>query len=189
MKQKEKELLEQIIIEEIDAFLAEEALEEGGYSRLMRSITGMEPGINSIGIMTAENPSAKKMSTQENKDRNKELASDLRKLGYGFYRIKGKFGNYENSFAIPNILKEDIIFLGEKYQQEAVIYIEKSLDSSIAQMISTNGTDHTEISRVVLPSVEADDFYSIYKGRKFSIPFFDDLFKKKVLFRGKLMDL
>jgi len=170
--------------------LKESYLEEGGYSKLVRAVAGLEPNINSIGIITAENPLAKKLSSEENKQRNKNLASDLRSLGYGFYQIKGKFGNYEHPFAIPNITKADILKLGTKYEQEAIIYVEKTTTGSVAEMIQTSGGNYNEMSRVVLPLADdVEDFYSIYKGRKFSIPFFDDMFKKKALVRGRLVDI
>lgn len=172
--------------------LEESYLEEGGYSKLVRAVAGLEPNINSIGIITAENPLAQKLSSEENKKRNKELAADLRNLGYGFYQIKGKFGNYEHPFAIPNIIKSDILKLGTKYGQEAIIYVEKSSTGSVAEMIQTSGESggYREISRVVLPLADdVEDFYSTYKGRKFSIPFFDDMFKKKALVRGRLVDI
>lgn len=168
--------------------LNEEYLEEGGYAKLVRSIAGLEPNIDSIGIITAENPMAQQATTKSNKERNKQLASDLRDLGYGFYQISGRYGNVEHPYVVPNISKEDIIKLGREYEQDSVIYVEKTEEGSLAQMIETHGDEASVKSRVVLPlASDVEDFYSLYKGRKFVIPFFDDIFQDKALEKGRIV--
>lgn len=189
--------LEELINEEIKTVLRkikearelqEEYLDEGGYSRLVRSLAGLEPNIESIGIITAENPMAQALSRRENKLRNIQLANDLREMGYGFYQIRGKYGNLERPFVIPNIEREDIVNLGEKYGQDSVIWVIKTEKGSLAELIETHGDQAVVRSRVILPlAADVDDFYSIYKGRKFVIPFFDDLYKDKEMVQGKIV--
>ena len=96
-------LIKQLIKEEIDNLLDEDMIPEGGYAKLMRTLSGMEENIDSVGIITAENPMAKGLPSSENKGRNKSLAADLTELGYGFYQIEGKYGAVEKPFVIPNI--------------------------------------------------------------------------------------
>jgi Protein of unknown function (DUF3293) len=177
-------LIKIIIKEEISSvFMNEtpEVLDEGGYARLIRSIAGLEPNINSLGIVTAENPMAKHLPSQENKKRNKNLSKDLRGLGYGFYQIEGKYGNIEKPFVIPNIKLEDLIKLGRQYKQESVIFVQKQEEKGmLTRLIYIYGEQPEVVSKVVIPiNGNPEDFYSSYKNRKFVIPFFDDLFKNK----------
>lgn len=164
-------------------------LNEGGYSKLMRSLTGQERNISSIGIVTAENPFAKELPPEENKKRNKMLAQSLRQAGYGFYQIQGKYGNVEKPLVIPNISKDDLLFLGKKFEQESVIFVERQEDGQMkAELLYTDGSGNaTEPRSVVLPvAQDQDDFYSIYKGRKFVIPFFNDLFSGATMSGGRV---
>jgi hypothetical protein len=165
-------------------------LDEGGYTKLVRSLAGMESNIDSIGIITAENPMAQKLSKKANRERNQQLAADLRELGYGFYQVKGKYGNVEHPFVIPNISKDDIVHLGSKYRQDAIIYVEKTPEGSEAELIGTADNKYDVRSRVILPlASNVEDFFSQYKGRKFVIPFFDDVFKGKTLVKGRVVDV
>ena len=155
----------------------EDMLPEGGYTKLLRSIAGLESGIDSLGIITAENPMAKQLSSKENKARNKQLSKDLRERGYGFYQIKGKYGNIEKPYVVPNVTLGHITELGQKYRQESVIFVQKAPDGMVARLVYTGSNEPSIARRVILPlASDTEDFYSIYKGRKFVIPFFDDLF-------------
>lgn len=170
--------------------LEEEQLEEGGYAKLVRSLAGLEPSIDSIGIITAENPMAQELSPKANKKRNRELARKLREMGYGFYQVQGKYGNVEKPLVVPNITKEDIIKLGNEFEQDSVIFVEKTPEGSLAQLIETHGEHATEKSSVILPlAQDVEDFYTLYKGRKFIIPFFDDVFQNKQLIQGRVVDI
>lgn len=177
-----------LIEAEINEIFQENLVAEGGYARLLRSLSGLEENIDSIGIITAENPVGVARPSKENKQRNESLAHDLRELGYGFYQIGGKYGNVEKPYVIPNVKAGDIVGLGQKYQQASIIYVEKQEDGLLARLIATSGKGIPEVvSRVILPSVQnVDDFYSFYKGRNFVIPFFDEFYKDAKLVRGKI---
>lgn len=186
-------VLKEIIRKEVRrivGMLNEEQLEEGGYTRLVRSLAGMEPAIDTIGIVTAENPMAQKLTSKQNRQRNRQLAEELRELGYGFYQVSGKYGNVERPFVIPNISKDDLMRLGAAYEQDSVIFVEKTPEGSMAELIETHGDNMTVKSRVILPlAQDVEDFYTLYKGRKFVIPFFDDVFQDKALIQGKIVDV
>jgi len=186
-------ILKEIIRKEVRrivGMLNEEHLEEGGYARLVRSLAGMEPSIDTIGIITAENPMAQKLTPKQNRERNRELAEELRELGYGFYQVSGRYGNVERPFVVPNITKDDIMRLGSAFEQDSVIFVEKTPEGSMAELIETHGDNMTVKSRVILPlAQDVEDFYTLYKGRKFVIPFFDDVFQDKALIQGKIVDV
>jgi hypothetical protein len=72
------------------------------------------------GMLTAENPEAKKLSDEENAVRNLEAKKWLEEKGYKPKEIKGKYGNEENSFFVPNLSKQDAIEFARTFNQESV---------------------------------------------------------------------
>lgn len=72
------------------------------------------------GMLTAENPEAKKLSEEENAVRNSEAKKWLEEKGYKPKEIKGKYGNEENSFFVPNLSKQDAIEFARTFNQESV---------------------------------------------------------------------
>ena len=89
-------------------------------------LQGKVAAVNAVGFMTGENPMAQKMSSKQNRALNKELMAWMRDRGYGPIRIRGKFGNKERSMIIPNITREDMIEAGKQFNQESVIWGEKT---------------------------------------------------------------
>jgi len=94
-------------------------------------------------------------SKKENLAANKRLEQDLRKMGYGYFKVEGHWQecqdpnvNYtdcpkdklrdstEESLFVPNIKKEEMEKLCKKYEQDAVIYGDKDND---AHLIFKNG--------------------------------------------------
>jgi len=60
---------------------------------------------------------------KENMDRQWSLAQDLRKEGFGYIPIVGKWtGIAERALFIPNISTDAMLKLGKKYEQDAVIW-------------------------------------------------------------------
>jgi hypothetical protein len=148
---------------------------------------GDVPHINSLGILTAQNPK----SDCEGKS-NRDLWSRLRSANYGPIKIKGKFGGkWEKSFLVPHISKEELVRLGEDYCQEAVIWGQKDYDENNNpfyrfEYIENGKTVNVRVVSIGghhLPGDEVSqrkDFFSMKDGRKFVIPFFDDPYKKFV---------
>ena len=162
-----------LILERWKSFLAEKR----DFPSLINTLAAERENIKTIGMMTAENPMAKQVTPEENKKRNEELESALRQMNLGYRKIRGKFGNYENSFLIPNITKEEIIELGNRFEQKSVIWGERVQDKFVFSYIEGDTT--IEQRDVVLFGSDVqkrDDLYSqSSKGpEKFVIPFFDE---------------
>lgn len=168
----------------IKRLLRENLEEMSGFSRVRRMMLADVPNVNTIGIMTAENPMAKALPPQENNKRMEELKADIRKLGLGFIPIKGKYGNVEKSLLIPNISIEDIISLGNKYEQESIIHGTKDYKEDFAyfnfKYIEGNSTMQSRNISLSGTDIQSrEDFFSAVKNRKFIIPFFDDEYENK----------
>lgn len=139
-------------------------------------LTGIHEYAKTFGIMTAENPMGLKISSSENKKRNTDLWDYLKYGRYQFVKIKGKYGNIENPVIIINIPLKELLYLGDKYNQESIIYgtindyrkvtfdyWERNSENS--PMIKKDSIDRIDVLS------DPKDFYSRIKNWKFTIPF------------------
>jgi hypothetical protein len=163
----------------MDSLLKEFILQElSQFSRIRQMMMGLVPSITSIGIMTAENPEGRVAPKSFNKQQNRSLMQDLRKMGYGPISIGGSFGVPENSFLIPNISRQQIIDLGIANNQAAVIWGQKQEQGGkpFVQWEYIEGSKTKQIkntSKSGMDIQQRDDYYSEKRGRKFIIPFFE----------------
>ena len=164
-------------------------IDESGFARINRMLWGGVPSINSVGILTAENPQGQQLSPEENNKRMKDLKTTLGT--YGFIDVKGKFrtkeGNnlIENSLIIPNLPKETLFWLQKKFEQESVIYGKrKDKNTFLFEYIKNGNTEDKQ--EVILSKMEGNEEYYSYLPktskkdgekikyeRSFRIPFFD----------------
>jgi hypothetical protein len=165
---------------------------------IMRILSGDRQNVQSVGMMTPENPDAQQLSKEENDQLLERFEGKLREMNLGFRRIRGKFGNQERSFIIPNISREEIVELGKEFGQEAVIWGSMEDGKMIYQYIEGDVTKQKRDVVLSGPEIDAQsDFYSQEPGgpklhsitkpksgqggkpmartaRKFVIPFFDE---------------
>jgi hypothetical protein len=125
---------------------------------------------------------AQKLSSKENRDLNKELMAWFRERGYGPIRIRGKFGSKERSMMIPNITREDMVEAGKYFNQESVIWGEKTEENKfVFEYIEGDQTMQKRDAVLFDEEVQSrEDFFSQERqsaGRKFYIPFFDDQYE------------
>jgi hypothetical protein len=164
---------------------------ESSYSQIMNVVRGQKESIYQFGIMTAENPRGKAADASFNNNANAELEAELQRRGYGYSGIGGKFGgSKENSFLIRNIPYHEMVELGYKFKQEAVIFATKKKDDPFMTFIYVDTTTPSgtigDKKEVVLSDENVqsrEDFYSSVgmgdKEKKFLIPFFDDGYNTK----------
>lgn len=115
-------------------------LDEESMGRIYQHIVS-NPKTNSWAVITA---SRGELTSAENKQRNKELENDLRKMGLGYVHADGmwrecknqsieykncpeelKVPSEEKVLFIPNIPKDKAVELGKKYQQDSVLYADE----------------------------------------------------------------
>jgi len=165
-----------ILMKNWNKYLLSEATD---FMNTINTLVAKRENIDTIGMMTAENPQAQETSPKDNARLNADLEKELRGMNLGYRKIRGKFGNKENSFLIPNISKDEIIELGKKYNQESVIWGQKLDNKFVFEYIECATGETTNTRDVVLydEDIQArEDFYSQSKKgpKKFVIPFFDD---------------
>jgi len=154
-------------------------LQESGFNRIINILQGKVASVNTVGFLTGENPMAQKMSSKENRELNKKLMAWMRDRGYGPIRIRGKFGNKERSMIIPNISREDMVEVGQYFNQESVIWGKRvEEDRFIFEYIEGDKTIQKRDVVLFDDEVQSrEDYYSQERqsaGRKFYIPFFDE---------------
>jgi hypothetical protein len=164
------------------------------------------------GVVTA---SRGELTPAENKQRNKELENDLRKLGYGFVHVDGmwqecrkpdteykdcpddmKVPTEEKSLFIPNISQEHIQALGKKYQQDSVLFAdEKTKEKGEATFIDSKSGEAFNIGKFA-PGKVAQGYSKMKGGKVFTFepeaepkksePKKDDMKLKSLLPKGIL---
>lgn len=149
-------------------------LMENPLSRLKRVMNGVEKGVLSFGIITAENPMGEKLSNQENKQRQAKLKEWLNNGLYQYIFVKGKYGNLENPFVVLNINKDELLFLGTKFVQESVIFAKNYfdyIDFQYWEQTDRKGNFKLLDTADHYVNLDRDDFYTYKKTWKFNIPF------------------
>ena len=116
-------------------------LQESSLSRLWKHSREHDYGTITAFRYAPECGNGTPYTKKENLKRNKSLLAKLRSKGYGVTSIKGSYiENYgkatarevgENSFFVADIqdkgrLKRDLLALGEEFEQDSVIYGDKS---------------------------------------------------------------
>ena len=157
-----------------------ELIKESGFSRVRQIMLGQVPSVDTIAILTAENPDAQPLTPAENNALMRDLKASLEAMRIGYTDIGGSFGSPEKSVFIMNISRDDTTILGKKFGQEAVIWAQKMRKEEgepffrfeYIEGYETVQTRDVSMGGTAVQSL--DDYYSEKEGRKFVIPFFDD---------------
>ena len=186
-------------------------LDETSMGRIYQHVVS-NPNMKSWGIVTA---SRGELTPAENKQRNKELENDLRKMGYGFVHVDGmwqecrkpdteykdcpddmKVPTEEKSLFIPNISQQHIQALGKKYQQDSVLFAdEKTKANGEATFIDSKSGEAFNIGKFA-PGKVAQGYSKMKGGKVFTFepeaepkksePKKDDMKLKSLLPKGIL---
>jgi hypothetical protein len=185
-------------------------INEASLGRIYQHVVS-NPKMKNWGVVTA---SRGELTPAENKQRNKELENDLRKLGYGFVHVDGmwqecrkpdteykdcpddmKVPTEEKSLFIPNISQEHIQSLGKKYQQDSVLFAdEETKAKGEASFIDSKSGEAFNIGKFA-PGKIAQGYSKLKGGQVFTFepeaepkeePKKDDMKLKSLLPKGIL---
>ena len=142
------------------------------------AMNGWNKNVKTMAILTSENPRFEGSSDGDNKtnsDRRENLEKDLKLGHFAWFPVKGQYEGKENSYIIYNISLENALYLGQKFGQESIIFI----DGSHCEYWEQKGdgkyskTHERDMSQR-LDMTNADDYFTqISRAFKFQIPFFD----------------
>lgn len=99
-----------------------------GSFQTLGALTGAEPAINTLAIISAENPNGNPLSPDMNQMRNDELVQMLQESSYTtFWKVKESLLKpIGNSLLVPNISREQALQLGRLFDQETIIFGSKT---------------------------------------------------------------
>lgn len=160
------------------------------WTRVRRIMLGDVDTVESVGIITAQNPNTQQIARGRNLALNRQLIAALEEKNCkgspcGQHEVGGKFGHPEDSFLVPNITSTDLIELGNRFHQSSVIWGHKRMtrqgtpyfDWSYIECDGKGGGNITQTRSVSVANEDVqsrEDFYSAVGDKKFIIPFFDD---------------
>ena len=186
-------------------------INEASLGRIYQHVVS-NPKMKNWGVVTA---SRGELTPAENKQRNKELENDLRKMGYGYVHVDGmwqecrkpdteykdcpddmKVPTEEKSLFIPNISQQHIQALGKKYQQDSVLFAdEKTKANGEATFIDSKSGEAFNIGKFA-PGKVAQGYSKMKGGKVFTFepeaepkksePRKDDMKLKSLLPKGIL---
>ena len=192
-----KNKLEQLIIEVIDEARMSK------YDKVMSILRGEDPNIDTIAIMSAQNPMAKQATALDNEYLKRDLEKAAKKRGIKFLRIGGNFmGIFEQSIMLLNPPDKDVVEqLNRQFKQWGFVWgekitIEEGNDKMVFTMFSIDyendmgfrrDPDSHQVSRVMdnqLMQGVPSDYSFIPKagrggsdskvGKRFGIPLYED---------------
>lgn len=148
------------------------ALKESSAKTSEKDLPWNAANARSFVIITAENPMAKELSQQENRELQASLLAKLEEDGKKFVVQKGKYGNEENPvviFDVPDDYGKD---LAKMYMQESFIYGERSDSGFTYYMIGIEDSFDTMVANsVTMFDQRPADYWSDWNGVIYSIDF------------------
>lgn len=165
-------------LEYLDETAAEwQVLDEAGLSRILTHINE-----RNIGFVTAFRGGSAGVLSQ-NRARNRELQTEIRKAGFGFLKLTGSWPENEGTPEEEQVVEESFLVIGTdgddkgqlrgflkkagaKYQQDAVIY--KPWNTTTAYlMFMSNPSQLQSIGTFSLSPQHIGKMFSKFKGHSF----------------------
>ena len=146
--------------------------------KVVHALNGENSNIRTMAILTSENPRYDVTSdgdNKNNKDRRENLEKDLKLGHYAWFPVKGHYEGKENSYIVYNISLDNALYLGRKFGQESIIFI----DGSNCEYWEQAGDGkyrktHERKMSQRLDMSNADDYFTqVSRAFKFQLPFFD----------------
>lgn len=171
---KENWKVQQIITETVKKVLSETSRRQ----KATAALNGSSKTIRTMAILTSENlryDVSADGTNKNNNDRRENLEKDLKLGHYAWFSVKGQYEGKENSYIVYNISLENALYLGRKFGQESIIFIE----DGHCQYWEQNGdgkytkTHEREMSQRLDMTNAADYYTQVIRAFKFQIPFFD----------------
>lgn len=195
MKLTEKKL-KTLIIEVIDEARVSK------YDKVMSILKGQDPSVNTIAIMSGQNPMAKQASALDNEYLKRDLEAAIEQKGMKYLRVGGNFmGIFEQSAMIINPPDKDVIEqLNRQFTQWGFVWGEKmTIEEGNDKMVFTmyeidydndmgfrRAPGSEQVSQVMDDELmQGDSDYSFIPkagkggpdskvGKKFGIPLYED---------------
>lgn len=166
-----------------------EVLTENPNTILKSALVGKNPNVESLTIITSENPLGQKYSRKDNKERLSDFKAQLKAGGHPYKNVIGKYGNKEHSFVIFNLSRDAAENYARVYEQESFIFGIKKDDGMVYEYWVTKdgGTTYglAKTTDFVRNEAQLEDYFSRLHSYKFNVGFdfsesLDDSLVKKL---------
>lgn len=115
-----------LTIDNLKNLILEVLSEESKKERIMKMLRGQYPDIETVGIMSGQNPMAQQTSDAVNDILKAQLEAEVKKRGFKFERIGGIFGgNSEKSLIIKNVDLQTMDELNRQFKQWGFVFGKK----------------------------------------------------------------
>ena len=153
-------------------------------ARFVQALDGDLPRVETIGILSAENPDGVPRSPEDSRYHNHWLWMRIRDYE-GYRQVRGTFGAMENPFVVNNVPRGAVIGLGDFFGQRTVIVgrrfhdgddtegLEFELLQIGGQAEPAEGESLCRMFRRREP-VGVEGFHVEHQGRPFAVPFFGE---------------
>lgn len=121
-----KQMVKEVLTENQSSMLLNEKEKKPKYDRIIDALEGKTEGIDSVGLMSGQNPMAQAVSQQQNTQLKANLEERIAEMGLEMIRIGGVFAHHpEQSAMILNPTEEQMEVLCREFKQQAFVYGEK----------------------------------------------------------------
>ncbi len=121
-----KQMVNEVLTENQSSMLLNEKEKKPKYDRIIDAIEGQTEGIDSVGLMSGQNPMAQAVSQQQNTQLKSNLEERIAEMGLEMIRIGGVFAHHpEQSAMILNPTEDQMEVLCREFEQQAFVYGEK----------------------------------------------------------------
>ena len=122
-----KQMVNEVLMEnQQPSMLLTEREKKPKYDRIIAALEGKSEGIDSVGLMSGQNPMAQAVSQQQNTELKGNLEERIAEMGLEMIRIGGVFAhNPEQSAMILNPTEDQMEVLSREFEQQAFVYGEK----------------------------------------------------------------
>jgi hypothetical protein len=123
-----------------------------------------------------------RVSHSENRRRNSGLSSDLRGLGYSFFKVKGNYGVKEDTFGVLNFVEDfsrflkNLVSLGKKYKQNSILVVPCSGSGSLPFLyfMRNESVEYARSSDLQVLGEMGSKYFSMINGKRYSYSFGDE---------------
>ena len=119
-----RQLIKEVIKENQEpSMLLTEREKTSKYDRIINALEGKTEGVDSVGLMSGQNPMAQAVSQQQNTQLKANLEERIAEMGLEMIRIGGVFAhNPEQSVMILNPSEDQMEVLSREFEQQAFVY-------------------------------------------------------------------
>lgn len=170
-----------IELEKLAESVGAQQLNEGNPFKRFEKKLNDRSNVHEFVILTSMNP-GRPDDVAEGEDRDAPLdalKALLRRGQYGWVPVRGKYGEEERSFLVPNMTTDEAIRICQRFGQDSFIHGIRNEDGGMRYEYweSPDGgrtyTISREKERYDVMDSDADDMFSDRRGFKFQIPFFE----------------